>query len=83
MKRNLLVFGLLATAVCGSALAQSKINGAGRLMLDTYMAQTSARKAPAKDIIKTMIVTLNVRISKRSAQKCTAISAISSSWACR
>lgn len=48
MKRNLLVFGLLATAVCGSALAQSKINGAGRLMLDTYMAQTSARKAPAK-----------------------------------
>ena len=59
MKRNLLVFGLLATAVCGSALAQSKINGAGRLMLDTYMAQTSARKAPAKDIIKTMIVTLN------------------------
>ncbi len=59
MKRNLLAIGLLAAAMCGSASAQSKISGAGRLMLDEYRAQTSARKAPAKDIVKTMIVTLN------------------------
>ena len=59
MKRNLLVFGLLATATCGSIFAQSKINGAGRLMLDTHLTQNAGKKAPAKDIIKSMIVTLN------------------------
>ena len=68
MKRNLLVFGLLATTVCGSALAQSKINGAGRLMLDTYLTQTSAQKAPAKDIIKTMIVTLNEGATREAVE---------------
>ena len=69
MKRNLLVIGLLAAAVCGSASAQSKISGAGRLMLDEYRAQTSARKAPAKDIIKTMIVTLNEGATSESLQE--------------
>lgn len=59
MKRNLLVLGLLASAMCGSAYAQSKINGAGRLMLDAYQIQASSRKAPAKDTVKTMLVTLN------------------------
>ncbi len=60
MKRNLLAIGLLAAAGLGfGATAQSKINGSGRLMLDAYHAQTSARKAAAKDLKKTMIVTLN------------------------
>ena len=67
MKRNLLAIGLLAAAGIGSgAFAQSKISGSGRLMLETYNAQTSARKAPAKDLNKTMIVTLNEGASSDS-----------------
>lgn len=68
MKRNLLVFGLLATATCGSIFAQSKINGAGRLMLDTYLTQNAGKKAPAKDIIKSMIVTLNEGASREAVE---------------
>lgn len=61
MKRKLLAIALLAaTGVGATALAQSKINGAGRLMLDAYRAEVSARKAPANDTaLKTMLVTLN------------------------
>ncbi len=68
MKRNLLVFGLLATATCGSIFAQSKINGAGRLMLDTHLTQNAGKKAPAKDIIKSMIVTLNEGASREAVE---------------
>lgn len=69
MKRNLLAIALLAAAGIGSgAFAQSKINGSGRLMLEAYHAQTSARKAPAKDFNKTMIVTLNEGATSESLQ---------------
>lgn len=68
MKRNILAIGLIAAAVCGSASAQSKISGAGRLMLDEYRAQTSSRKAPAKDFVKSMIVTLNEGATSESLQ---------------
>ena len=47
MKKNLLLFGVLAATCCGSAFAQSKINGAGRMMLDTYQTDSRARSASA------------------------------------
>lgn len=57
MNKNLLVYGLMAVACSGTALAQSKINGAGLLMLDTYKNAPASRSGVA-DVTVTAIVTL-------------------------
>ena len=57
MKKNLLLFGMLASVCCGTSFSQSKINGAGRLMLDSYQMQERTRGvSQAPDVL--VLVTL-------------------------
>jgi hypothetical protein len=58
MKKNLLLFGLLAAACCGSVSAQSKINGAGRIMLDSYQVNSKLKGVEADKTVLAL-VTLN------------------------
>ncbi|MDE6627730.1 MAG: S8 family serine peptidase [Muribaculaceae bacterium] len=56
MKKSLLFCGLVAAACVGNASAQSKINGAGRLMIDEYKTIGKSVRSAAPEV--SVMVTL-------------------------
>lgn len=51
MNKHLLIIGVVAASCCGSAFAQSKINGVGRLLLDAYKSEARAKSASEETVI--------------------------------
>ncbi len=56
MKKNLLIFGMLAACCSGTLMAQSKINGLGRLAIESYMSTPKARSVAAPEVLALVTV---------------------------